>query len=127
MKNLFILKQFLLIVLSLFSFESTSWVIIYHHNGVPSVVKQLGDEVVNLFAGQVSISGSQFNMQCTAGVTLYPQGGSSKQELLRNADAALRQGSEEGLAVRLYSQDLTEQANRWLVLEQGIKQALDKN
>jgi len=113
--------------LSLFSFESTSWVIIYHHNGIPSLAKQLGDDVVNLFAGQVSISGSHFNMQCTAGVTLYPQGGSSKQELLRNADAALRQGAEEGLAVRLYSQDLTEQANRWLVLEQGLKQALDKN
>lgn len=113
--------------LDLFSFESNSWVLIYRDNGIPSLAKQLGDDIVNLFSEHISIGDSDFKMQCSVGVTLYPQGGCTKQELLRNADAALRQGSEEGSPVRLYSQDLTDQANRWLRLEQGLKQALDKN
>lgn len=113
--------------LGLFSFDPTTWVIIFYNNATPALAKELGDELVNLFAYPLSVEDGDFNMQCSLGITLYPQGGCSTRELLRNADAALRQGAQEGLAVRLYSEDLTEKASRWLKIEQGLKQAVVKN
>lgn len=113
--------------LELFYFESGGWVILYNDNAVPALAKQLGDEVVHLFTTSMCVQDSELTMPCTVGVTLYPQGGSSSTELMKHADAALRQAYREGVNVRLYSEDLTEKANRWLMLEQGIKRALDND
>lgn len=111
--------------LDLYSFEPSSWVVIYNNSAAPSLAKQLGDKLVSLFLAPLIIDDVELSMQCTLGITFYPEGGYTVKELLRNADAALRQGTKEGLAVRLYSDDLTEQATRWLELEQGLKHALD--
>ncbi|MBE0439389.1 MAG: GGDEF domain-containing protein [Gammaproteobacteria bacterium] len=112
--------------LNLYSFESTSWVIIYNNTATPADAKALGDDVVGLFLSPLTIGDGELSMQCMVGITTYPQDGCYSDELLRNADAALRQGNKEALAVRLYSEDLTEQATRSLYLEQGLKQALKK-
>ncbi|MDF1588008.1 MAG: bifunctional diguanylate cyclase/phosphodiesterase [Gammaproteobacteria bacterium] len=111
--------------LDLYSFESGSWIIIYNNSAVHSLAKELGNKLVSLFVAPLIIEDVELSMQCTLGISFYPEGGYTTKELLRNADAALRQGIKESLAVRLYSDDLTEQAIRWLELEQGLKHALD--
>ena len=113
--------------LELFSFETGGWIVIVNNNSLPELAKQLSDNIVSLFSSSLYIEDSELNLPCTVGVTLFPQGGSSSKELLKNSDAALRQAFREGVNVRLYSEDLSQQANRWLELEQGLKQALDKN
>ncbi|NOQ81218.1 MAG: EAL domain-containing protein [Methylophaga sp.] len=113
--------------LDLFYFESGSWAIIYNHNASPAMAKQLGDEVNELFSTSLTIQSGEFNMPCTIGVTSYPQGGSSTKELMQNSDAALRQAYREGVNVRLYSENLTQDAIRWLDIEQGLKKAIDSN
>ncbi len=113
--------------LDLFYFELGSWVIIYNNNSNPTMAKQLGDEISELFSTALTIKSGELTMPCTSGVTIYPQGGSSTKELMQNADAALRQAYREGVNVRLYSEDLTQDAVRWLDIEQGLKKAIDNN
>lgn len=112
--------------LSLYSFESSSWVIICNNSATPLQAKQLGDDLVRLFLPALIIGDFDLSMQCGVGLTTFPQGGVDAEQLLRNADAALRQGIKEGASVRLYSEELTEQATRSLALEQGLKHALEK-
>lgn len=111
---------------TIFAFEPGSWVVIIDNIATAAQAKQRGEALLSEFIAPVELNDSEFNLRCHIGITLYPQGGSGPQELLRNADAALRQGLREGLAIRLYSEDLTEQATYWLKLEQGLKQALNK-
>tara|TARA_R110001606_G_scaffold399222_2_gene582416 strand:- start:72414 stop:74663 length:2250 start_codon:yes stop_codon:yes gene_type:complete len=113
--------------LELFSFETGGWVVIVNNNSQPELAIQLSNQITHLFSSSLCIEDSELNLACTIGVTLFPQGGSSTKELLKNSDAALRQAFREAVNVRLYSDDLTQHANRWLVLEQGLKQALSKN
>ncbi len=86
----------------------------------------MADNLISLFAPALSIGDLGLSMHCTVGLTTFPQGGSDAEQLLRNADTALRQGIKEGSSVRLYSEDLTEQATRLLAIEQGLKHALEK-
>jgi|GEM_PF-801640 len=113
--------------LELFSFETGGWVIIVNNNSQPELAVQLSNQITRLFSSSLCIDDSELNLTCTVGVTLFPQGGSSTKELLKNVDAALRQAFREAVNVRLYSDDLTQQAHRWLLLEQGLKHALDRD
>lgn len=112
--------------ITIFAFEPGSWVVIDDDTATAAIAKQHGEALLNEFIAPIQINDSEFNLRCHIGITLYPQGGCSAQELLRNADAALRQGVSENRTIRLYSEDLTQQAIYWLKLEQGLKQALNK-
>ncbi|PCJ30545.1 MAG: hypothetical protein COA90_09025 [Gammaproteobacteria bacterium] len=113
--------------LQLYAFESRGWVIVCDHCDQQAEVTALGHELMALFSTPISLGKAEFNISANIGITLYPEGGKTSQDLLRNTDAAMRQGFRDSQAVRLYTQDLTEQASHWLRLEQGLKQALTNN
>ncbi len=74
---------------------------------------QLGDQVVG--------------MQCSIGIALYSEDGSQTQELLRNADAALRYAkSRGGDQWAFFRPELIRQATDRVVVEARLREALDK-
>jgi EAL domain-containing protein (putative c-di-GMP-specific phosphodiesterase class I) len=66
-------------------------------------------------------------MEAAVGIARYTEYGMTGKSLLRNADAALRQGIRLNQSVMLYSENITDQARRWLAIEQGLKNALANN
>ena len=69
---------------------------------------------------EVKITGS-------LGISIFPQDGTSAEELLRNADTAMYQSKELGRnSYNFYTSELTEKATEHLFLDNALRGALDR-
>ena len=74
----------------------------------------------------IRISGHEFYLTTSIGISLYPQDGVNPHELLKNADAAMYRAKEEGRnTFQFYTEDMTSQAVRRITMESNLRQALE--
>ncbi|WP_068311912.1 putative bifunctional diguanylate cyclase/phosphodiesterase [Polycladidibacter hongkongensis] len=83
--------------------------------------------VVELLTEPVFISGKELRVSASVGVTIYPNDGSSSDELLRHADLAMYQSKAEGgRGFQLFARQMDEQAQRTISLESALHRALEE-
>ncbi|HEY8297497.1 MAG TPA: diguanylate cyclase [Candidatus Baltobacteraceae bacterium] len=81
----------------------------------PSVTshEELSDAAARIgaiFAEPVAVAGERFTLSASIGVSIYPRDGSTSEELIEHADAAMYRAKSEGkAAIRWYSDELGEE------------------
>ena len=89
--------------------------------------KSVGEKVLQAFGQPVSTDGMHFHMGICIGIAMFPADGTDFDALLRSADTAMYAAKTDGKnRCRLFSQELDEAAQERFLLEDGLRQALQK-
>ncbi|MGN0920536.1 MAG: putative bifunctional diguanylate cyclase/phosphodiesterase [Cellvibrio sp.] len=76
----------------------------------------------------ITISGHEISTTVSIGITMYPNDGSSTDELLKNADIAMYKAKEAGKNVcQLYAKGMNATAVNYLLLENDLRRAVEQN
>lgn len=90
-------------------------------------VSTIVDNLLNHFRQPFSIDGRDLYLTTSVGVALYPEDGTSPQELLRNADSAMYHAKKQGRNTYSYfTEAMNEEVSRRLHLEEQMHGALDR-
>lgn len=91
-------------------------------------ITTIGQKLITLFQEPFTIKEHQFFITCSIGIAVYPAHGTTSDELLRNADAAMYKAKNEGRnKYHFYSDDMTQQAVERVTLETQMRRALDND
>ncbi|SEG83904.1 putative bifunctional diguanylate cyclase/phosphodiesterase [Marinobacterium lutimaris] len=74
------------------------------------------------------LHGQYFSISCSIGITLYPDDGVSASEILKHADVAMYSAKQHGRnQFAFFQPQMTEEIREHLEIQQGIKEAIDKD
>jgi len=90
-----------------------------------SIMHALESRVFECFREAFAIDGHDLIVPVKIGIALYPTDGRTPDELLNNAEAALKQARNRGELYLFYSEDMNAQAAKYLLLETKMRKALD--
>ena len=76
-------------------------------------------------AAPFSIGGQSVDLTAKAGIAMFPNDGKTANELLANAEAALRNAKENGRAFGFYTAHLSERFVERVTLEKSLRRALE--
>jgi diguanylate cyclase (GGDEF)-like protein len=83
-------------------------------------------KILDSLAQPFEIAGRELHIGASLGITLFPADSSDAEELLRNADAAMRRAKEAGgNNHQFYTPEMTARAAENLALENGLRHALE--
>ncbi|WP_051227935.1 putative bifunctional diguanylate cyclase/phosphodiesterase [Oceanospirillum beijerinckii] len=100
---------------------------------VPDCLKKqaelLAESLINDFHYRpMAVKDRNVNLTVSIGISLYPQHGTSSEELVKNADVALYQAKQSGRdGYQCCQAEMTQRANEKLELEQELRSALKHN
>ncbi|WP_299182629.1 EAL domain-containing protein [uncultured Neptuniibacter sp.] len=90
-------------------------------------VEQVVRELLREFQQEMVLAEQRINITASMGICLYPLAASTPQELLRNADAAMYSAKEVGRnTFQFYEKEMTSNAVERVVLENSLRQAIEK-
>jgi diguanylate cyclase (GGDEF)-like protein len=96
---------------------------LHHENALIDIV----NGVIESFKEIQRIGEHEFYVTCSIGIALYPQNGTTSEEILKNADAAMYRAKEQGRNnYRFYTEDMTEKAYKRITLETQLRHAIEK-
>ncbi len=100
---------------------------------VLTAVKELADAAVaaerlmNAMTAEFVVQGHSLGIGCSVGISIFPEHGRDGEILIKNADTAMYCAKESGRNnVRFFANDMNAQAVERLILENGLRLALDK-
>jgi len=91
-------------------------------------VTATAQHLLGLFAEKFVLSGQDYYLTASIGIALGPDDGQSAEELLKGADVALYRAKGEGRnTFQFYTTALNARSRELLLLESGLRRALDEN
>ncbi len=88
----------------------------------------LAQRILSELKHPFEVAGHQLYAKCSIGIAIYPQDGTDRETLMKNADAALYRAKERGRNhYRFYSSTMTSKASLVLKLERLLHEALRNN
>ena len=103
------------------------FVVILHTIANPRDAKVVAEKLLRDLSRPVYVENNELKTTTSIGISFYPSGGSTVEELLKTADAAMYQAKEHGRNnYQFYTEDMNAKAVEWLALETDLQQALDK-
>ncbi len=98
-----------------------------HVKDVPDVAVAAERLMDAMTAGFV-VQGHSLNVSCSLGISIFPEHGADCQTLIKNADAAMYGAKDSGRNnFQFFAEDMNANAMERLILENGLRLALDKN
>lgn len=92
-----------------------------------AVIEAVCTKLVNVVRRPIEISGHEFRVSASLGVTVAPADGLEAEGLMRNADIALYRAKEEGKACyRFFTREMDEKLKRRQAMEDALIEALDR-
>ena len=91
-------------------------------------VADVSAAILNALAKPIQLSGNQVSVSSSIGIALYPQDGTTINDLFRNADLAMYHAKELGKnQFQFFQEEMNEKAQSRLALEQKLRNAIDNN
>lgn len=85
----------------------------------------IADKLRATLAADYIINGLNYHMSSSIGLTVFPEDGDTGERVIQNADVAMYQAKKNGRnAVAFYSADQQKDADRRLIIEQDLRQAI---
>ncbi|WED43575.1 EAL domain-containing protein [Legionella cardiaca] len=100
---------------------------------IPDLVKgenvvTVAQKILSAFNEPLHISGQEFTLTTSIGISIYPTDGSNINSLLKNADLAMYQAKEQGRnQFKFYTPQLNQLSNKQLKQESELRHALLNN
>ncbi len=88
---------------------------------------QLAGRVVRAVSCEYQFNNRDMQLGASIGVAVYPQHGTTTDELLSNADAAMYEAKSKQLGHHMYESSLTEQLRRRRFIEEQLAEALKQD
>jgi diguanylate cyclase (GGDEF)-like protein/PAS domain S-box-containing protein len=93
----------------------------------PLELLHIVDHIQESLNSPVRVIDHEFNASISIGISIYPDNGSDRDELLRNADAAMYDAKKNGRnRVAFYTPELTHTVQARVSLEEDLRKALNK-
>jgi diguanylate cyclase (GGDEF)-like protein len=109
-------------------FGGDEFTLVLDRVGAPEDVATLARRILDILAESYALSGQDVYTTTSIGIALFPEDGERVQQLLKNADAALRHAKRQGKnTFRFYSPAMNAGAERRLALESDLQKALDRD
>ena len=81
--------------------------------------------LLNIMDSPIVVTDKSFYISLSIGIAIYPEDGTSPEELLKNADAAMYQAKDDGRNnFRFYAPSMTEKALKRVTMEASFRNAL---
>jgi diguanylate cyclase (GGDEF)-like protein/PAS domain S-box-containing protein len=91
-------------------------------------VKAVASEILTAVVKPIDLMGQECQVTASIGISMYPADGRDEQSLMKNADIAMYRAKDEGKNnYRFYSRDIIGRAIERLMLETGLRHALERN
>jgi diguanylate cyclase (GGDEF)-like protein len=88
----------------------------------------LAEELVDLLSEPYIINNVTAHVSASVGISLYPENGRTRHDLMINADAAMYHAKEQGRrAFRFFEMAMNANVHQQLKLQQDLRRALDRN
>ncbi|HWR42886.1 putative bifunctional diguanylate cyclase/phosphodiesterase [Sporomusa sp.] len=100
-------------------------IVFLHGMGARTVVSDFTDRLMKVFEQPFAINNRRFYATASAGVAMYPEDGTSIDELLRNADTAMYSAKSSGRRTyKFFDQTMYEAVAEKTRMEDSLRQAL---
>jgi diguanylate cyclase (GGDEF)-like protein/PAS domain S-box-containing protein len=85
------------------------------------------ERIMDMMTAEFLIQGHSFTVNCSMGVSIFPDHGADSETLIKNADAAMYSAKEAGRDnYRFFTEDMNAEATERLTLERALRVALEK-
>ncbi len=102
--------------------------VIIEHLASPESAAVLAQKLITSIHKPMVIGGHELFLSCSIGISIYPKDAQEATLLLGNADAAMYHAKEDGRnTFNFYTTDMTENAFERVVMEAGLRRAIEKN
>jgi diguanylate cyclase (GGDEF)-like protein len=98
--------------------------ILLRHVVEPGAASAVADRIIHSLQMPVSISGKDHQVKASIGITMFPDHGSTMDELLRNADLAMYRAKDMGRGTAVFFEP--KMASRGKVADSGLYRALKR-
>jgi diguanylate cyclase (GGDEF)-like protein/PAS domain S-box-containing protein len=99
--------------------------IILHDIGDPQGPAKVAQKIINIMKQAIEVDGQKLFISSSIGISLYPNDSTSKENLIKYADAAMYKAKEEGRDnYQFYSEEMTAYAFERVVMESSLRIAI---
>lgn len=89
---------------------------------------RVAEQIGRVLSHPFSLNGHDIHTSFSIGIAFYPHDGEDGEMLTRNADCAMYEAKEQGRnTYRFYDPDMQQRGERRLILENGLKHAIEQN
>ena len=86
------------------------------------------ERIMDAMTSEFVLQGRSFTVNCSIGISIFPEHGVDSETLIKNADAAMYSAKESGRnTFRFFSADMNAQVMERMMLEHDLRLAIDKN
>ena len=113
---------------SVYRFSGDVYILLIRDIEEVETVINIVDRVFDMIRQPFIIEGKEISITASFGISLYPDDGMSYENLLQNAETALREAKQSGKnAVKFFSEKMNEKATRWFILGNQLNSAIFNN
>lgn len=113
---------------SIYRFSGDMYILLIREIEEVETVINIVDRVFELIRKPFLVDGNEISITASFGISLYPDDGISYENLLQNAETALREAKQSGKnAVKFFSERMNEKATRWFILGNQLNSAILNN
>ncbi len=85
-------------------------------------------QILDALARPFELTGKEFHISCSIGISLYPEDGSDATSLVKNADTAMYNAKDSGRnTYRFYTPDMNVRVMERLKMESSLRRGLERN
>ena len=101
--------------------------IIFIHPPISHAANNLARRINNAISQPLEIHGRRYTIGASIGISVYPNDAMDANTLLRQADMAMYQSKQKQTKFEYFSPDMNAEAHEQLIVENGIRQALEND